>query len=81
MLPLKALVNALQNAVWDSDGLIWALPFFDGALKHCYSWLVLEHPPDRLDVEAPERRDVGRGVVLFGRNGSFHREARMCEFI
>jgi hypothetical protein len=81
MLPLKAFVNALQNAVWDSDGLIWALPFFDGALKHCYSWLVLEHPPDRLDVEAPERRDVGRGVVLFGRNGSFHREARMCEFV
>src|ERR1022692_3068213 len=56
-------------------------PFFEGALKHYYSWLVLEHPPDRLDVEAPECRDVGRGVVLFGRNVSVNREAGMCECI
>jgi hypothetical protein len=53
MLPLEAFVNAFQNAVWNPDGLIWALPFLDGGLEHHHTGFIPEKLADRFDVEVP----------------------------
>jgi hypothetical protein len=57
MLPLKASVNSLQDALWNADGLVRSPAFLDWRLKHDYARLVLEKAPDGLDVEAPQFRD------------------------
>jgi hypothetical protein len=50
MLPLKALVNALQNTLRYSDCRVRAFPFFEGSLKHQHTGLVSEKPSDRFDI-------------------------------
>ena len=79
MLPLKPLVNALQNALWYPNCLVRASPFFDGRLKHHHAGLVLKKPSDRFNIELPEFRHFGRRVVALGRSGRFDQRARIRE--
>jgi hypothetical protein len=79
MLPLKALVNALQNTSRYPDCLVRASPFFDGRLEHHHTGLVLEKPSDRFDIELPEFRQFGRRVVALGRSGRFDRSSMTSE--
>jgi hypothetical protein len=76
MLPLKAPVNTLQNAVRYADCLVGAFAFLDRRLEHHDAGLVLENPPDRFNVEVPECRDLGRSVVPFGRSSPFQRNSQ-----
>jgi len=76
MLPLKAFVKALQNALRYPDGLVLALPFLERCLEHHYPRLVLEKASDCLNVELPKFRYLSRGIVSLGRGRCFHRIAR-----
>src|ERR1017187_542631 len=81
MLPLKAFVNTLQNAVWNPQCLVRALPFLDGRLEHHHAGLVLKKLSDRFDVELPEFRHFQGRIMALGWGGCFHPRARMHECI
>jgi hypothetical protein len=80
MLPLKAPVNALHNAMGYPNGFIPPLPFLRGSLKHNHAALVLEELSDRLDVQTPPIRNFRGGVVLLGRKRRLNRVASGCRF-
>src|SRR5579864_5075159 len=75
MLPLEALVDALQKSMRYSDGLVGAPPLLRGGLKHYDSGLVLEKPSDRFHVQMPKFSDFRWSVVSFGWRRLFHRIA------
>ena len=79
MLPLKAFVNALQDALRYPDGLVLASSCSNGRFEHHDAGLVLEKPSDRFDIELPEFRYFGWRVVALGRNGVHDRGARTGE--
>jgi len=80
MLPLKASVNALQNALRYSDCLVRASPFLDGRLERHHAGLILEEPSDRFDVELPEFGYFGRRIVAFVRSGCFRQIAKISKY-
>src|SRR5258708_37350143 len=79
MLPLKAFVNALQDALRYPDCLVRASPVFEGRFEHYDAGLVLEKPSNRFDIELPEFRHLGRRVVALCRSGRLGRRARTGE--
>jgi hypothetical protein len=63
MLPLKAPVNPLQNALGYANCFIGAFAFLDGCLKHHDAGLTLEHSADCFNVEFPQSCDLRGGIV------------------
>jgi hypothetical protein len=80
MLPLKASVDALQNALRNSNRLVRALPSFHGRLEDHDTGLILEKLANRLDVELPEFRHLGRSVVSFSSGGCLDQAARSGKY-
>jgi hypothetical protein len=63
MLPLKAFVNALQDTLRYSNGLVGSPALPGGALRHYDARLILEKTPDRFDVKLPQLSNFGRRVM------------------